>query len=275
MDEELELNELRNGHFASAEVDNWFGCYAYDEKQEEYFKYVKAALDGLGKRINYDLFNFIAIYADYFYTHEDAVRKLFRDVNGIMSNDDRFDEYLTGYISYAHFQLKQILEKIIAVGSRHGEYLGIVRRFYRHQDEMVRLFCAANTISDDCSIFINDPSERVKKVALIRENHCCYVPDDERGRIDFLTRALMVKAITTDYEAGYCEKEDVTFYSILFEAHSITIPDFDCDILYRIADKSILASKIEEEIVKHNIPLNWDMLPECFNELRGITKGRK
>lgn len=65
MDEELELNELRNGHFASADVDNWFKCYAYDGSQDEYFKYVKAALVGLDKKINYDLFNFIAIYADY------------------------------------------------------------------------------------------------------------------------------------------------------------------------------------------------------------------
>lgn len=198
-------------------------------------------------------------------------------MRGLNFDDDRFDESLTSLVKNGQYELRQILEKIIAIGSRHGEYLGIVRRFYTHKDEMVRLFCAGK--SDDYSPFLNDPSERVKKVALLKAEFINYlgsISDNERERISFLTKALTVKAITTDYEAyGYSEKEDTNFYSILFADKSITIQNFDCDILYRIADKSILASKIEEEIVKHNIPLNWDMLPECFNELKGVSKGRK
>lgn len=99
--------------------------------------------------------------------------------------------------------------------------------------------------------FLNDSSQRVRKVANIRynfEQNWNNLSDEEKERIDFLTTSIENGLIECwDGDIAYKEKDKMfaMFVGKLIQGESWK-PSFDSDIFYSIGDKRILANEINK-----------------------------
>ncbi len=259
------IEKLKNGDFSNLKINSWFLNYEFD--------YIMALVEGCDKVINLDVLNLVVLYANYLLnrSNENISKEDIKEflnkktIHFNMSISD--DDLVKTWSSIVKAKCEQILEKAIIVGLKHHEYYGIISRFSMHSNEMLRVFYCAN---GNFSIFLNDPSERVRKVYQIREEFISKwstLSNEEKTNIIFLERSLTFGAIEI-FEAGISSSDDkvnVIFKSLLFD-EEIAL-EFDWDILYAIQDKRILASKLYEIIKEEEISLRKEMLPLTFKSV--------
>ncbi len=261
------IEKLKNGDFSNLKINSWFLNYEFD--------YIMALVEGCDKVINRDVLNLVVLYANYLLncSNENISKEDIKEflnkktIHFNMSISD--DDLVMTWSSIVKEKCEQILEKAIIVGLKHHEYYGIVSRFSMHSNEMLRIFYCAN---GNFSIFLNDPSERVRKVYQIREEFISKwqtISEDEKANIIFLERSLTFGSIEI-FEVGVpssVDKVNVILKSLLFNEDLAL--EFDWDILYAIQDKRILASKLYEIIKEKEISFKEEMLPVTF---KGILK---
>lgn len=170
---------------------------------------------------------------------------------------------------------EDILAKIISVCSNNYEHFGLIlEQLYENKNPNVRLHCCGK---GDYIRFLNDPSQRVAKVANIRYNfeekwNSLSEDDNERKRIQFLMSSKIGYFIY-DVILPDDDKMCISFTTRLFIGEKIL--DFDRDILETINDERILADAINELIKQGEIVLNYDVVPECFHNESSIPQGIK
>lgn len=264
--------KLENGEFSEASLDFWFENHA--------FGYIFATIKGCDKNLDFDMLNFISMYAQYLLIEPNAkgwdewgLRELIKNSGSWPGNIDEmsYEELIAYWNGEIIRTCERILNKVVLVGSKHYEYYGpILEQLSMNANDSVRLYCCANL---DYSKFLNDSSPRVSKVANIRyqfEQKWNGLSDDdnEKQRIKFLTAALEKDAIQCwNGGVGYKE-EDRTyaiFRSLLFKGE-IWQPEFDKDIFYTIQDRRILADTLNELIKEGKILFRDGIMPSCFGE---------
>ena len=267
--------KLKNGDFSDIHLHEWFTHHD--------FAYIFATIEGCSKNINYDLLNFISIYAHEYLEKPNGedwldfnlLRELI-EINGDYPiNIDQMDyEELLAYWNKQISRIcEQILEKVIVLSSKFYEYHPILTSLESSKNENVRLHCCANGNFFD---FLNDKSQRVREVANIRYNfnnemrNCDIV---QRKRIDFLTKALQTGAIEC-YDSGVIAEPNVIylcFNSLLFE-HSYSVLRFNKDIYNSINKNFILANTLNQLIKDEEINLKEDLVPLCFAKEKSRTR---
>ncbi len=269
------VNELEKGNFKEVQLDFWFGNHA--------FKYIFAVIEGCDKNLDFDMLNFISMYAQYLLVkpnakvwEQEGLRELIENSGSYPCNIDRmtYDELVAYWNKRIVYTCERILNKVVLVGNKHYEYYGsILEQLSTNSNDNVRLYCCANL--NYPNKFLNDPSPRVAKVANIRYQFNqkwdrLNDNDNEKQRIKFLTAALEKNVIQCwDGDVGYKEEDKVyaIFRSILLKGE-IWQPEFDKDIFYTIQDKRILADTLNELIKEEKISFKDGMKPSCFEETK-------
>ena len=268
-EKEEELQRLRNGDFSDGvRIDEWFGCQEY--------RYIKAALRGCDKTVDHEKFSFILMYALRYMEHpngnvwkRDSLERVIKASHEYPDmermSDDELVAYWNGRITE---ECEEVVRIATIVGSHHYDVYGpILERLYTNKNDAVRLYCAANL---NYLAFVNDPNERVAKVANIRkdfEYNFAFASENERKIIEFLVSAV-------DNDVIQCMDGCVGGYPVdrmmaLFQSHLFTrtewISGFDIDVMRNIGDKRVLAAAIYELIKEGRIALDMEMLPPIFS----------
>lgn len=268
------VKNLEKGEFSEASLNFWFEIYA--------FGYIFVTIKGCDKNLDFDMLNFISMYAQYLMIEPNAkswseggLRKLIKNFGTWPVNIDRMSyEELISYWNREIIRIcERILSKVVLVGSKHYEYYGpILEQLSTNANDNVRLYCCANS---DYSKFLNDPSPRVSKVANIRyqfEEKWNSLSDDdnEKQQIKFLTAALEKGVIQCQNgDVAYKEEDRMyaMFRSLLFKGE-VWQPGFDKDIFYTIQDRRILADTLNQLIKEGKIIFRDGIMPSCFEETK-------
>ena len=263
--EEDKIKKLENGDFSEININDWFTNSAFD--------YILATINGCDKNLDFNVLNFISIYAQYllFEIIEKAkntkqLKKIIKIHDNIdkMSDEDIYTQLTKKY--------KDILIKVITIGSKHECYHKILDQLCNSDSTDIRLYCCANY---KFFHFIYDPSKRVQKVAYIRykfDQKWNNLDDNdvEKQRILFLTSALkngVIQCYNGDVSHTEEDKMFAIFRSILFEKE-VWEDNFDRDIFYTIEDKKILADSLNGLIKEGRLSFKENvMVPDYFRDL--------
>lgn len=249
------------------------------------FKYILEAVWKCNQNLNVELLNFISINAQKLMSNPNAnifnkeqLKELIKKTHKIpghmstMNYEELVEWYNDDIVKYC----EQILTDIVLISCDNYEYFGhILEQLYKNENANVRLYCCAN---GDYTRFLNDPSQRVVKVANIRDNFdkkWNSLSDNEKERINFLVSASKNGKIGYfNYDVLIIDADDksrISFQSGLFkETKSSRI--FDNDILCTIGDERILADTINELIKQGELILNYDIVPDCFKNKKEIQQ---
>lgn len=263
--ERLEIERLKNGDFSEVRLDYLFVHNRFD--------YIKAIVESCDKNLDMYMLNFVSIYAQQKMIVPKCVGSLENEIakSGLRVNTTDYEELLSFWNDNIFKEYERILQQVIIVGCKHKETYGpILVELINHPNDSIRLYGCAYGIA---RFFLEDSSQRVKKVANIRYNfeqkwNSLKSTDTEKQRIEFLTAAIEKGAIQcTDGFAEYKEDDKMyaIFDSMLFRG-GFAQRGFDKDIFYTIPDKRILADTLNQLILEGEISLRESMVPSCFGE---------
>jgi len=270
-----EIEKLKSGEFSNIPLSDWFNNYA--------FNYILAVVEGCDKKTDFDTLSLVSQCAEYLLTKpnvkglgKNALRELIVN-NGpypVKINEMSQKELMDYWEKRVVKICEAILQKVIVVCSRNSEYYGdIIERLSKSSNANVRLYCCAN---GNYNKFLNDSSQRVRKVANIRydfEQKWNNLADNdaEKERIMFLTSALENELIQCwDGDVAYKEEDRMfaMFFGELLQGET-WVDYFDSDIVYAIKDKRILAAEINKLIEEGKIVFKDGVVPDCFSQTKG------
>lgn len=273
------IERLENGDFSEVRLDFWFRNHDFD--------YILAIVKGCAKNLDLTMLSFVSMYAQYLLVEPNAkdwdyegLMDVIRSSGTVpvMVDSMTYEELILYWNKWIIEMCEHILSEVIHVGSKHISYCGtMLAPLQTCENDNVRLHCCANL---DWSIFLNDSSPRVVKVANIRKefdqkwsglaSNLDLSASYEKQRIEFLTSALEKNAIQCGSgDIRYPEEDKMLaiFRSLLFEGE-VKIDGFDADIFYTIQDKRILATTLNELIKEGKIVFRNGMMPDFFAETK-------
>lgn len=274
--------KLKNGEFDLVQMNLYKWMQSYD------YQTLDSLIDGCTINENADLLYILAAHVNKavqnFNLDKYAVnylKEVIKNLNNRPLDIDSLskEEIINIVNEILDKQYSNLMKHLLTVAHQKMEtdkrYTEIIEMMSHNPLENFRIY--SSYILDNPEELLNDPSDRVRKIAYLRINFSKKLENystDEKELIDFLTTALKVGAIEIYNGLVPCfDKETNTFRDDYFYAmfNGIIkgdINNFDSDIFeLGKLNKRILATVIYEKLLQNELFFEDGMEPPCYQRI--------
>lgn len=274
--------KLKNGEFALVQMNLYKWMQSYD------YQTLDSLIDGCTINENADLLYILAAHVNKAIQNfnldkyaVDYLKEVIKNLNNRPLDIDSLskEEIINIVNEILDKQYSDLMKHLLTVAHQKKEkdkrYTEIIEMMSHNPLENFRVY--SSYILDNPEELLNDPSNRVRKIAYLRINLTKTIESyskDEKELIDFLATALKVRAIEIYNGLVPCfDKETNTFRDDYFYAmfNGIIkgdITNFDIDVFeLGKLDQSILAVTIYKKLLQNELFFEEGMEPPCYQRI--------
>ena len=274
--------KLKNGEFALVQMNLYKWMQSYD------YQTLDSLIDGCTINENVDLLYILAAHVNKAIQNfnldkyaVDYLKEVIKNLNNRpLDIDSLSKEKIINIVNeILDKQYSDLMKHLLTVAHQKKEkdkrYTEIIEMMSHNPLENFRVY--SSYILDNPEELLNDPSNRVRKIAYLRINLTKTIESyskDEKELIDFLATALKVRAIEIYNGLVPCfDKETNTFRDDYFYAmfNGIIkgdITNFDIDVFeLGKLDQSILAVTIYKKLLQNELFFEDGMEPPCYQRI--------